>query len=490
MFLIRWLGAANIRTLFYIEVKKSKGRPMKHFPIFLAVAGRRIVLSGGGDAAKAKLRLLMKTEANLTVIAADIADDIRKWASQGKLRTIERAMEPGDALCAALFYAANEDDAEDARVSAIAHAEGALVNIVDNLADSQFITPAIVDRDPVTIAIGTEGAAPVLARAIKADLEERLPTSLGTLARIGKTFRRAVDVLPMGRKRRDFWSSFYFGAGPKAFSDHGEAGVIPALETLLDEKITAGHAVGHVDLVGAGPGDPALLTLKARNALDKADVVIHDRLVTGEILELARREAIIIDAGKEGFGKSMQQAEIDALIVQHALDGHHVVRLKAGDPTVFGRLDEEIDAITAYGISYSIIPGITAASAAVANIGQSLTKRGRNSAIRLITGHDTKGYADHDWNALAQVGEVAAIYMGKKSARFIQGRLLMHGADPATPLTIIENVSRADQQIIATTLAELEPTLTQADLQGPAITFYGLAPRDAARSAQTLREFA
>src|SRR6056297_2332896 len=171
---------------------------MKHFPIFLAVEGRRIVLSGGGDAAMAKLRLLMKTEARLTVIAEDVADDIRKWEGQGKLRVIARAMEIGDALCATLFYAANEDAAEDARVAAIAHAEGALVNIVDNLGDSQFITPAIVDRDPVTIAIGTEGAAPVLARAIKSDLEERLPSSLGILARIGKTFRHAAEVLPMG----------------------------------------------------------------------------------------------------------------------------------------------------------------------------------------------------------------------------------------------------------------------------------------------------
>ncbi|MEO1639279.1 MAG: siroheme synthase CysG [Pseudomonadota bacterium] len=462
---------------------------MQHFPIFMAVAGRRIVVSGGGDAAMAKLRLLMKTEAHLTVIAEDIADDIRKWADQGKLRIVERAMEPGDALCAALFYAANEYDAEDARVAAIAHAEGALVNIVDNLADSQFITPAIVDRDPVTVAIGTEGAAPVLARAIKADLEERLPQSLGTLARIGKTFRKAVDVLPMGRKRRDFWSAFYFGTGPKALAD-GEEAVIPALETLLDEHIMTKAKEGSVDLVGAGPGDPELLTLMARNALDKADVVIHDRLVTPEILELARREAIIIDAGKEGFGKSMPQAEIDALIVQHALDGHHVVRLKAGNPTVFGRLDEEIAAIEAANIPYRIIPGITAASAAVANIGQSLTKRGRNSAIRLVTGHDTKGYTDHDWHTLAKPGEVAAIYMGKRAARFIQGRLLMHGADPSTPVTIIENVSRADQRIIATTLAELEPTITNAALTGPAITFYGLAPRDAAAQATQIRGFA
>ncbi|MBB5721772.1 uroporphyrin-III C-methyltransferase/precorrin-2 dehydrogenase/sirohydrochlorin ferrochelatase [Loktanella ponticola] len=459
---------------------------MDHFPVFMAVSGRRIVLSGGGDAAMAKLRLILKTTANVVVYADDAAAEIHSWAADGKLTFVARAMQTGDAVDTVLFYAANEDDVEDARVAAIAHAEGAQVNIVDNLHDSDFITPAIVDRDPVVVAIGTEGAAPVLARKIKADIEAQLPVSLGLLAKIGKTFRHAVDVLPMGGKRRSFWSEFYFNAGPKAVDAEGKSAVIPTLATLLDKHIMTTEKAGHVDLVGAGPGDPELLTLKARNALDKADVVIHDRLVTPEILELARREATIIDAGKTGFGPAMAQGDIDALIVEHALKGHHVVRLKAGDPTVFGRLDEEIDACDAAGISWRVVPGITAASAAVANIGQSLTKRDRNSSVRFITGHDTKGYADHDWRALAQNGEVAAIYMGKKSARFIQGRLLMHGANPATPVTIIENVSRTDQQIIATTLAELEPTLTRANLRGPAITFYGLAPRAALDVADTL----
>ncbi|SHG64846.1 uroporphyrin-III C-methyltransferase / precorrin-2 dehydrogenase / sirohydrochlorin ferrochelatase [Cognatiyoonia sediminum] len=461
---------------------------MDHFPIFMAVEGRRIVLSGGGDAALAKLRLILKTTAKITVIAEEAAPEIHAWAAEGKLTYIPRAMEAGDAMCAVLFYAANEDDVEDARVAALAHADGAKVNIVDNLADSQFITPAIVDRDPVTIAIGTEGAAPVLARAIKADLEERLPSSLGLLARIGKTFRHAVEVLPMGRKRREFWSNYYFKNGPEAVEAEGAEGVLPALGALLDTHVMAKGAEGHVDLVGAGPGDPELLTLKARKALDKADVVIHDRLVTPEILELARREAIIIDAGKEGFGQSTKQSDIDSLIIEHAMSGHHVVRLKAGDPTVFGRLDEEIEACEAAGVSWRVVPGITAASAAVASIGQSLTKRNRNSAVRLITGHDTKGYADQDWRILAEPGQVAAIYMGKKAARFIQGRLLMHGADPATPVTIIENVSRTDQRIISTTLAEMEPTISNAGLTGPALTFYGLAPRDAVAASYDIKE--
>ena len=457
---------------------------MNHFPIFLATQGRRIVLSGGGDAALAKLRLLLKTQASLTVFAKDAAPEIHAWAAEGKLMLVNRAMDHGDALCAALFYAADEDAVEDARTAALARADGALVNIVDNLHDSEFITPAMVDRSPVTIAIGTEGAAPVLARKIKADLEERLPASLGTLARIGKGFRAMAEQLPFGVARRDFWSDFYFNAGPRAVTQ-GEGAVEEALDALLNDHLNAAAKSGHIDLVGAGPGDPDLLTLKARKALDKADVVIYDRLVTSEILELARREAIMIDAGKEGFGKAMAQDDINALIVQHGLNGHHVVRLKAGDPTVFGRLDEEIDAIEAAGLSYTIVPGITAASAAVAGIGQSLTKRGRNSSVRFITGHDTKGYADHDWRALAAEGQVAAIYMGKKSARFIQGRLLMHGADPLTPMTVIENVSREDQRVIATTLGELEPTITNAGLTGPALTFLGLAPRDALTAAQS-----
>ncbi len=458
---------------------------MQHFPIFMAIAGRRIVLSGGGDAALAKLRLLFKADAHLTVFASNPDTQIETWANEGRLTLIRRAMEPGDALCAALFYAADEDAEEDARTTALARADGALTNIVDNLQDSQFITPAIVDRDPVTIAIGTEGAAPVLARAIKADLEAKLPAQLGTLARIGKAFRKAADALPFGRPRRDFWRDYYFNAGPKALVE-GEDAVQPALDTLLEDHLTKPARDGHVAFVGAGPGDPELLTLKARRALDEADVIIHDRLIAPEILELARREATLIDAGKEGFGPSMSQSDINALIVEHAEKGAQVVRLKGGDATLFGRLDEEIDAVDAQGISWHIVPGITAASAAVASIGQSLTKRERNSSVRFLTGHDMKGFADHDWRTLAREGQVAAIYMGKKAARFIQGRLLMHGANPATPLTLVENASRPDQRVLETTLAMLPTDLAEANLTGPALTFYGLAPRAAMAATHTL----
>jgi len=457
---------------------------MDHFPIFLATKGQHIVLSGGGDAALAKLRLLLKTAARISVFSAFPAPEIEAWAAQGKLRLHRRPLSHGDTLCAALFYAADEDPAEDARTAAIARAEGALVNIVDNLEDSAFITPAIVDRDPVTVAIGTEGAAPVLARAIKADLEERLPTSLGTLARIGKSLRKMGDALPFGRARRDFWRAYYFDTGPKAMLE-GEDHLAPALEGLLRQHLHKTSRPGYVAFVGGGPGDPELLTLKARRALDEADVVIYDRLISPEILELARREALMIDVGKEGFGPSTDQDDINALLVQHALDGAQIVRLKSGDATVFGRLDEEIDAISLHGIDWHIVPGITSASAAVAAIGQSLTRRGRNASVRFLTGHDMKGFADHDWATLARTGEVAAIYMGKRSARFVQGRLIMHGADRMTPVTVIENASRPNQRVLQTTLNHMAKDIEHADMSGPALTFYGLAPRAAALAANT-----
>ncbi|MEL6170672.1 MAG: siroheme synthase CysG [Pseudomonadota bacterium] len=435
-----------------------------------------------GEAAVAKLRLILKTEAHVTVYAKEADEEIIDWANEGKLTLEQREMQPGDAAGAVLFYAADEDDEKDAHTSAIARADGTLANIVDNLQASEFITPAIVDRDPVTVAIGTEGAAPVLARAIKSDLEERLPSTLGRLARIGKIFRKAADALPMGRVRREFWSDYYFKDGPRAMERGGETALDEALDDLLDRHLHKQARKGHVAFVGAGPGDPELLTLKARKALHDADVVIHDRLVSKEILELVRREAILVNAGKQGFGPSINQQDINSVMIEHALEGAQVVRLKGGDPTIFGRLDEEIEAVTEAGIGWHVVPGITAASASVAAIGQSMTRRGRNSSLRIVTGHDMKGFADHDWASLSKPGQVAAVYMGKKSARFIQGRMLMYGANRSTPVSIIENASLPTQRVIGSTLATLTNDLDEAELNGATLVLIGLEPRAAAQS--------
>lgn len=234
-----------------------------------------------------------------------------------------------------------------------------------------------------------------------------------------------------------------------------------------------------VALVGAGPGDPALLTLKARALIEAADVVIHDRLVSGGIVALARPGATIVAVGKIPGGPSWRQADINALMVAHALGGARVARLKSGDPGVFGRLDEEMDALDAAGIAFEIVPGVTAAAAAAASIKASLTRRGRNRALRILTGHDVDGFAEHDWRGLAAPGAAAAIYMGLKAARFVQGRLMLHGADPATPVTAVENASRADEKVVAARLDRLPQALDAAGVRGPAILFIGLAPRSA-----------
>ncbi len=241
-----------------------------------------------------------------------------------------------------------------------------------------------------------------------------------------------------------------------------------------------------VTFVGAGPGAAAHLTLAAHRALQEADVVIHDRLVGPEILALIPAHVTRIDVGKEGFGPSAAQSTINAALVAQAATGARVVRLKGGDCGIFGRLDEEIDALTAAGHSFAILPGLTSAAVAAANIGQSLTRRGRNAALRIVTGHDMAGFAEQDWRGMARQGEVAAIYMGKKSARFIQGRLLMHGAAPDTAVTLVENVSRADEHIIAATLATLPKAA--ASLTGPALILYGLAPRQATLAAHSWKE--
>lgn len=445
---------------------------MRHFPVFLDLAGRRVVVSGAGETAIAKLRLLLKTEARIVVFSPDAAPLVRGWADEGRLDLVERPLAEGDADGAALVYAADADPETDARVAAIGRAAGALVNIVDDLS-SDFITPAIVDRDPVTVAIGTEGAAPVLARWIKARVEEILPASLGRLTRIGQAFRARVEALD-SRARRLFWSRFYFETGPRAFAE-GEAAARAELERLLAEGVETRR--GFIHIVGAGPGDPELLTLRARRLLHEADVVIHDRLVPQPILELARREALILEVGKTGYGPSWKQEDINALMIRYAEAGNTVVRLKGGDPSVFGRLDEETQALDAAGIGWQVTPGITSASAAAAAIGQSLTRRGRNTAFRILTGHDVNGFAEQDWKSLARPGATAAIYMGTRAAAFLRGRLMMHGAAPDLPVTAIENASRPDQRIIPARLLDLPETLAGAAIRGPVMLLFGLSPR-------------
>lgn len=461
---------------------------MRHYPVFLDLRDRTVLVAGGGEVAVSKLRLLLKTEARIRVFSAAPNTVVAGWAAEGRIDLVARDLEAADLTGAALAYGATGDDEADARVGGLARAAGVLANLVDDLDGSDFITPAIVDRDPVTVAIGTEGAAPVLARKIKAEVEAMLPASLGLLTRIGQAFRGRVAHLD-GKARRSFWTRFYFRNGPLALANGPEAAG-GELERMLaaGESASDARVEGFVHIVGAGPGDPELLTLKARRLLHEADVVIHDRLVSPGILDLARREATVVEAGKTGYGPSWKQEAINELLVRHAAAGATVVRLKGGDPAIFGRLDEEIEALEEAGIRYAITPGVTSASAAAAGIGQSLTRRGRNSSFRILTGREVEGFAEHDWREMALPGATAAIYMGARAAVFLRGRLMMHGAAAETPVTAVENASLPTQRLIPTTLLDLPSALEAATPGAPVLLLFGLAPRAAALALADMKE--
>ncbi len=450
---------------------------MQYLPIHFDTRGASILIIGGGAAAEAKLRTLLKTEAKLMVVSESISAEIARWSVQGKLRVIQRAFQADDLNGVSLVYAATEDDARNGEIADLAAARQIPANAADYKEACRFITPALVDRTPVTISIGTEGTSPALARALKADLETRLPPETGRFASKTKALRLKVKALmPDLADRQRFWARILDGKDLTA-----QLAVSPeALEELVQAELNDQDAsAGKVILVGAGPGDPDMLTTAARRALHAADVIVYDRLVSDGVMDLGRREGEYIYVGKTPGEPSIKQAAINALLVEKASKGLSIVRLKSGDPLIFGRADEEIDALQAENISVQIIPGITSAAAAAAAINASLTKRGTNKAISLLTGHDAKGFAEQDWVSLARPGGRAAVYMGVGAARFIQGRLMLHGAEVDRPVTVVENASRPNQIITYTTLQNLPDDLTSAGIKGPAILLIGYAERRA-----------
>lgn len=447
---------------------------MRAFPIFLQAEGRTIVVFGGGAEAAAKLRLVAKTDARVLVVAqALVAGEIdlgdAQWVQADPLSF---AFPENTAFA----YAATGDEALDAQIAAHARANRVLICAADQPEVSDFITPAIVDRDPVVVAIGTEGTAPVLARMIKAQIEAALPQGLGALAKLANSFRdRVAETIAPGGERRAFWRSFFKGA----LQDRLE------FETARDraEALLAGQADqvrdGFISFVGAGPGGPDLMTLKARKVLDEADVVLYDALVSPEILELARREALMVNVGKRCGKHSLNQQDICNLITQHAKDGHHVVRLKGGDPSIFGRLAEELDAVSDAGLAFEVVPGVTAAAAASASAAAPLTERGHAQELRVITAHGADGDADVDWASLARSDSAVAVYMGKRAAADVQRQLILNGRVPSTPVVLVENAGRLDENIHHTSLSALGATAKTTGKGAPLMMLIGVVSRRA-----------
>jgi uroporphyrin-III C-methyltransferase/precorrin-2 dehydrogenase/sirohydrochlorin ferrochelatase len=451
---------------------------MRFFPVFLDLDHQPVLVVGGGEQAAQKIRLLLKTRAEIRVLAMEGCAEVRDLAASGRIRLEDRPLSARDLAGVRLAYVALEDDADAARAVAMARAAGVPVNAVDRQELCDFITPAIVDRDPVIVAIGTEGTAPVLARQIKARLEAMLPARLGGLARWAASLRqRASDAVARGAARRRFWDGFFDGPVARAYlADDFEA----AAELVERELGGGAPEVGRVTLVGAGPGDPDLLTFKAMRALQEADVIVADRLVSPAILDRARRDAERIMVGKTPGQLSPSQDQINAILLREAAAGHHVVRLKGGDPFVFGRGGEELAALRAAGVPVVIVPGITSAMGCAAAIGLPLTEREERRSLTLLTGHASDGPAEHDWAALARPGQMLAVYMGVGAAGHLQGRLLGAGMAHLTPVTVVENGTLPGQKVATGTLDRLVELLIEASIKGPAMIFVGAHPEAAA----------
>lgn len=446
---------------------------MRYLPIHIDLRGKTVIIVGAGPAAEAKLRTLIKTEAKLVVLSEAPSDEIQRWADDGRVEIVsDAAFET-----ATLIYAATESPEDNLNIAKKARAVGLPVNAADQPAGCDFITPALVDRSPVAVSIGTEGTSPGLARALKSDLESRLPSDLGETARTIKGLR---DTLkrdePDISKRQALWAKV-LGSGIGDYANLDSDVIAARYNAARQTSENTDNKTGYVHIVGAGPGDPDLLTVGALRVMHSADVVIYDRLVSEEVLSLCRREAEYIYVGKIPGGVSTRQDEINRIMVETAKSGSTVVRLKSGDPLVFGRAEEEFAALDMAGIDYTIHPGITAATAAAASLRHSLTVRGENTAAILATGHDEAGFAELDWTALAKPDARATIYMGLGAARFIQGRLLLHGADSATPVSVVENASRANEIILSTTIGGLPDDLAANSIKGPAVVMIGYAVR-------------
>ncbi len=453
---------------------------MRYFPAFHDLSARPSLLVGGGELAARKLRLLLKAEARVVVVAPHAIPEIAKLAAEHRITWRQRGFAPTDVAGCALVIGATGRPAVDEAVAAAAGAAAVPVNVVDRPDLSSFITPAIIDRDPLVIGISSGGDAPILARQIRARLESLLPANLGRLARFAGAFRSAVAAqITDGTRRRRFWERFFSGPIADKVLAGDDTAAREAMVALINGRGARAPEGGSVAIVGAGPGDPDLLTFKALRRLQEADVVLYDKLVGPEIVDYARRDAERIYVGKTKVCHSKTQDEINALMAEHALAGRRVVRLKGGDPFIFGRGGEEMDYLKARGIAVEVVPGVTAAAGCAAAAGIPLTLRGTALAVTFLTGHARDGEPDLDWAALAGGKQTLAVYMGVTTAETVARRLIEHGLAAATPVAVIENGTRPEQRVVTGRLKELSGRLQDAGITGPALIIIGEVARQA-----------
>ena len=447
---------------------------MKFLPVFLDIENKPCLVVGAGPVAARKAELLLKAGASVRVVAKEMGEAMSLLQQRSAIKYEARSFEAADLNQVYTVIAATNDKKLNARVSELAQASRIPVNVVDNPKLCSFIMPSIIDRDPVQIAISTGGTSPVLARQLRSRLESLVPAAYGDLARLAEQYRDTVkQTFPKVEERRRFWESVLEGP----VTEHVFANRGSEARALLDKLVATADPdpdyLGEVYLVGAGPGDPDLLTFKALRLMQKCDVVVYDRLVSEPILDLVRRDAEKIYAGKARAKHSISQENINQLLVRLAKEGKRVLRLKGGDPFVFGRGGEEISELIDENIDFQVVPGITAASGCASYAGIPLTHRDYSQACIFVTGHRKEGGSDLNWDMLSHANQTVVFYMGLGNVQRICDSLKAHGRDPMTPAALIEKGTTSVQRVFIGDLDTLPGIVDSNEVRAPTLIIVG-----------------
>jgi len=449
---------------------------MQNYPIFMNLQEQACLVVGGGPVALRKIRLMLSAGANITVIAPELCKDLHDEFGR-QIDYKPRIFRDSDIEGYRLITAATNDERVNQHISELAQASNVPVNVVDQPALCSFITPSIVDRSPVVIAISTGGGAPVLARILRSKLEAFIPATYGRLAATMNLYRdKLKEAVPKERDRRRFWERVVHGPIAEQFFSGRDTDAEAMLSQAIDDAGSThlkSSETGEVWLIGAGPGDPDLLTFRALRLMQQADVVLYDRLVSDAILNLTRRDADRIYVGKRRSEHAVPQGEINQLLVDLAKQGKSVVRLKGGDPFIFGRGGEEIELLSKSNIPFQIVPGVTAASGCATYAGIPLTHREHSQSCLFVTGHLKNGTVDLNWPLLATPNQTVVIYMGLIGLPSICERLIEHGVSPDMPIALIERGTTQHQRVFTGTLATMNSKLEGKDVHAPTLIIIG-----------------
>jgi len=447
---------------------------MDFLPVFLNLKKRPCAVIGGGEVASRKISLLLNAGAQVTVFAPELAGSLQRLVAEGKIRHEPQEFRPESLEGCTLAIAATDDIQVNRRVSEAAQARGIPVNVVDQPSLCTFIMPSIIDRSPVIVAVSTSGSSPVLARLIRARLETMIPAGYGRLARLVSAFRDKVKQrFTQSSRRRQFWEDVLQGPVAELVYSGQEDAAEKALQRRIDAIDDAKAPMGEVYLVGGGPGDPDLLTFRALRLMQEADVVVYDRLVSPAVLDLVRRDAERIYAGKERDNHALPQEDINHLLVRLAKEGKRVVRLKGGDPFIFGRGGEEIDTLAAEGITFQVVPGITAAAGCASYAGIPLTHRDYAQSVVFVTGHLQDGTVNLNWKALVQPRQTIVFYMGLHGIDTICRELIGHGMPASTMAALVQQGTTRNQRVLTGDLTTLPTIVEKAHVKAPTLIIVG-----------------